>query len=435
MMKSDPSKPPKATKSIPVPQRKRWRLLVLLAVLVILAIYAWRKTEYARGLRIAETLLNSEENLRAIAHLEALQAKFGDQAPLRLLLAQAYRQSGKKDLFLRQLQLGQALGLDSETVRGEKLLFDAQLGTLPDAELQIGQWMQENILSFDDAARSLVFGMLRNQDTDAATRFLAMWEQQSPDMAWIPTFRGMMHVMRRDWKNALAVLEPALAKHPDFIPLYQQMGTAYQGDQQLEKAEKLLERYLQSEPENLDAWLGYSEVLRKLGKAEEALEQLQPLLKSIDLSPSLQLQAAKLYLDANAPQKTIDMLNRISQTWPEDVEVASTLSQAHQRLGNESFAAKYAEIADEGQKETVLADRMLFGLLSNPDRTAQQCYDLGHLLLHKKSREGGVYWLEAALKLDENFVPAHRDMAIFYDRIGKPQLAAVHRRYIPSDQP
>jgi hypothetical protein len=26
-------------------------------------------------------------------------------------------------------------------------------------------------------------------------------------------------------------------------------------------------------------------------------------------------------------------------------------------------------------------------------------------------------------------------MAIFYDRIGKPQLAAVHRRYIPPDQP
>ena len=435
MMKSDPSTPPEATKSIPVPQRKRWRLLVLLAVLVILAIYAWRKTEYARGLRIAETLLNSGENLRAIAHVEAMQAKFGDQAAFRLLLAQAYRQSEKKDSFLRQLQLGQSLGLDSETVRGEKLLLDAQLGTLPNAESQIGQWMQENILSFDDAARALVLGMLRNQDTDAATKFLAMWEQQSPDMAWIPTFRGMMHAMRRDWKNALVELEPALAKHPDFVPLYLQTGAAYQGDQQLEKAEKLFERYLQSEPENLDALLRYSEVLRKLGKAEVALDKLQPLLKSLDLSPSLQLHASKLYLDANAPQKAIDILTKTSQTWPQDVEVASTLSQAHQRLGNESLASKYAEVADEGQKETVLADKMFFELISNPSRTAQQCYELGHLLLHKQSREGGVYWLEAALKLDEKFVPAHRDMAIFYDRIGKPQLAAVHRRYIPPDQP
>jgi tetratricopeptide (TPR) repeat protein len=413
----------------------RWRLLALLAILVALAYFAWRTSEYSRGVTIVEKYLRSEENRLAIAAIAPLQTRFGDQPKLRLLMAQAYRQSGERVPFLRQLEVGQSLGLSAEAIRGEKLLFDAQAGTLPDAESQIGQWMQENILSFDDAARALVLGMLRNQDTDAATKFLAMWEQQSPDVAWIPTFRGMMHVMRRDWKNALVELEPALAKHPDFVPLYVQTGAAYQGDQQLEKAEKLFERYLQSEPENLDALLRYSEVLRKLGKAEVALDKLQPLLKSVDLSPSVQLQAAKLYLDANTPQKAIDILAKTSQTWPQDVEVASTLSQAHQRLGNESLASKYAEIADEGQKETVLADKMFFELISNPNRTAQQCYELGHLLLHKQSREGGVYWLETALKLDENFVPAHRDMAIFYDRIGKPQLAAVHRRYIPPDQP
>jgi DNA-binding PucR family transcriptional regulator len=114
------------------------------------------------------------------------------------------------------------------------------------------------------------------------------------------------------------------------------------------------------------------------------------------------------------------------------VEVASTLSQAYQRLGDEQRSSVLAEIADQGQKQTVLADRILFELLNNPNRTASQCYELGHLLLHKQSRENGVYWLEAALKLDENFAPAHQDLAIYYDRMDQPQLSAVHKRYLAS---
>lgn len=374
-------------------------------------------------------------NRQAIATVEQLQARFGDQAKLRLLMAQAYRQSGQKVPFLRQLEVGQSLGLSSEAIRGEKLLFDAQLGILPDAESLIGQWMQDNILAFDAAARSLVFGMLRRQDFEASDRFLAMWEQHFPDSPWIPTFRGMQHLARRDWKNALAELEPALKKHPDFVPLYLHAGTAYQGDQQFEKAAELFARYLQSEPENLDGWLKYSEVLRKLGRAEDSLAKLKPILASAKLPASLQLQVAKLYLDADAPQKAIDTLSKLARKWPEDVEIASTLSQAYLRLGEDPLSEQYAKVADEGQKQTVQADRMLFELLNNPNRTPQQCYELGHLLLHKQSRENGVYWLEAALKLDDQFVPAHRDMALYYERIEEPQLAAVHRRYIPADQP
>ncbi|MBU6239411.1 MAG: tetratricopeptide repeat protein [Planctomycetes bacterium] len=430
-MKPHTRRPPdsKANKRSPL------RLLVLLGIFIFLATYAWRNFEYSRGIAKVEGLLRSEENHTAIAQVEKLHARFGDQLRLRLLLAQAYRQSDQKGPFLRQLELGQVLGLDAETIQGEKLLFEAQSGTMPDAESQISRWMQDNVLAFDAAARSLVFGMLRKQDFESANRFLALWEQQFPDSPWIPTFRGMQYIARRDWKNALAELEPALKKHPDFVPLYLYSGQAYQGDQQFEKAAKQFERYLSSDPENLYGWLNYSEVLRKLGRTDESLEKLQPLLHSKKLPITLQLQIAKLYLDVQTPQKAIDILSKVAVTWPEDVEIASTLSQAYQRLGNEKLSEKYAQIADEGQKQTIDADRMLFELMSNPNRTPQQCYELGHLLLHKKSRENGLHWLEAAIKLDDRFVPAHRDMALYYERINEPQRAAVHRRFIPTEQP
>jgi tetratricopeptide (TPR) repeat protein len=174
--------------------------------------------------------------------------------------------------------------------------------------------------------------------------------------------------------------------------------------------------------------------LRKLGKAEQALARIETILSISDpskpIQPSLRLQIAKLYLDVDESQKVIDTLSGLAKLWPEDVEIASTLSQAYQRQGDEPMSASYAAIADSGQKQTVLADGMLFELLNNPNRTAEQCYALGHLLLHKKSRENGIYWLEAALKLDEKFAPAHQDLALYYDRTEQPQYAAIHRRYL-----
>ncbi|MEK0425983.1 MAG: hypothetical protein RJB11_2074 [Planctomycetota bacterium] len=420
---------------------QRLRLAVLLAVLGSVAVYAWRTRQWSNGLEVAQRLLHNEENRQAIAALDGLRGRFGDSAQIRLLLAIAYRQLGNKDAFKRQLELGESMGLSAETVQAEELLFDAQLGILDAPEARIANYMEANPQAFDTAARSLVFGLLRNQDTQAVDRFLPLWQTQSPDAPWIPTFRAMMQLTRRDWKNALLEIEPALKKHPGFVPLYLQAGIAYRGDQQLELAESMLDRYLESQPDNAEALLMYSEVLRKLGKATEALDRIEKGIKSLSdpsrqIQPSLTLQIAKLYLDAEQNQKVIDTLDRLSKLWPEDVEIASTLSQAYQRLGDESRSVAYAAIADTGQKQTVLADRMLFELLSNPNRTAQQCYDLGHLLLHKQSRENGLYWLEAALKLDENFTPAHEDLVLYYERIGQRQLAAVHQRYIgPTAKP
>ncbi|MFN9511127.1 MAG: tetratricopeptide repeat protein, partial [Planctomycetota bacterium] len=326
---------------------QRLRLAVLLAVLGSVAVYAWRTRQWSSGLEVAQRLLHNEENRQAIAALDGLRGRFGDSAQIRLLLASAYRQLGNKDAFNRQLELGESMGLSAETVQAEELLFDAQLGLLDAPEARIATYMESNPQAFDTAARSLVFGLLRNQDTQAVDRFLPLWQTQSPDAPWIPTFRAMMQLTRRDWKNALLEIEPALKKHPGFVPVYLKAGIAYRGDQQLELAESMLDRYLESQPDNAEALLMYSEVLRKLGKATEALDRIEKAIESLSdpsrqIQPSLTLQIAKLYFDAEQNQRVIDTLDRLSKLWPEDVEIASTLSQAYQRLGDESRSVAYA---------------------------------------------------------------------------------------------
>ncbi|MCY2999844.1 MAG: hypothetical protein NT168_17230, partial [Planctomycetota bacterium] len=165
----------------------RLRLPFLLGLLAIVSVYAWQRMQFQRGIGSVESFLQSEENAKAIAALESLKARFGERADLRHMLARAYRQSGKKEPFERQLELAQGLGLRSEAVQAERFLFEAQLGALESLESRVADFMVSNERMFDDAARSLVFGLLRNQNTEAVDRFLPLWESQSPSAAWIPT--------------------------------------------------------------------------------------------------------------------------------------------------------------------------------------------------------------------------------------------------------
>ena len=405
----------------PPPTRQHhWRLRLLIACLLLLALYAWKQNTYRNSIKNIETLLSNFENNQALEQINSLQQSSGDSSRLRLLQARALRQSDNHNDFLKQIEKSKVLGDPPATLESELLLEQAQSGSLKDPITAIGAWLESHPEDFESGAHALVLGLLKQQKFDLAVSFLNAWNTQNPNSPWPPLFRAMLHISKREWKLAIDLLEPSLTSHPDFVPNYLQAATAYDGLQDFSKAEQALARYLQSVPNDQDAWLKYSEALRKLGKADIALQQLQQKVAPQNRSPSLQLQLAKLLLDVDANQQAIESLSLLANIWPEDIEIASTISQAYQRLGNSSQSQYYANIADQGQKDTQNIDRLLFELLSNPNRSAEDCYKLGHLLLHKQSRENGLYWLGAALQINPNFQPALQDIALYQQRAKIP---------------
>lgn len=416
------------TSNPPTNQRpNHWRLGALLICLLLLALYAWNQNAYRQSISNIEALLSNFENEQAIRQIQKLQQSSGDSSSLRLLHARALRQSDNQNAFLKQIEKSKQLGDSPTDLESELLLQKAQTGSLNDPITAISTWLEAHPQDFEIGAHALVLGLLKQQKFDLAISFLNAWDTQNPDSPWVPLFRSMLHISKREWKLAIDLLEPSLTSHPDFVPNYLQAATAYDGLQDFSKAEQALARYLQSVPKDQDAWLKYSEALRKLGRADFALDQLQEKLSAQERTPSLQLQIAKLLLDNDANQQAIESLAPLAKIWPEDIEIASTMSQAYQRLGNQSQSQYYANIADQGQRETQNIDRILFELLSNPNRSAEDCFKLGHLLLHKQSRENGLYWLGAALQINPNFQPALQDIALYQQR--------AKISFIPSNSP
>jgi len=414
----------------PVRRSSKWRLLLLLAALIGLSWVAYQRFEQSRAWSRVQDAIEVRDGHRALAEVESLENRFGRSGESCLLSARAFRHLGDRSGFARQIDLAKQYQADAKRIRIEELLFEAQRGTLPDVESQMGTLMQEAPYDFEEIAQALVYGLLGRQQVGKAMEFLLLWEHQSPGSPAIPVFRGMEAISRRDWKRAKELLEPAIREHADYVPIPRLLGIAYSGLNENESAAQAFDRYLSKVPEDQDAVLKYAMVLKKLGNSEEALAQLDRLVRSGNRSTDVRVQAAKIHLEQNASQKAIELLAETSRLWPEDVVVASTLSQAYQQLGDEPMAERLAAIADRGQQDIAKLDGMTMKLVTSPVKTAEECYALGHLLMHKQSRENGIYWLEAALAIDENFAPAHQDLVHYYTQTNQPQYAKVHQRYL-----
>jgi tetratricopeptide (TPR) repeat protein len=418
-------------------QWAKFRWIVWLGLLLVvcgLAIPRWL-SQY--GFDRIRTALDRHDNVAALREIESLERWIGIGPESSLLAARAHRRLADTRSFERCLQRAKDLGGDPQRIQHEYDLQRARLGQLPELHTKIDALLEQQPDDFEESADAILRGLLLQQDIAHAVQLLVAWESESPDSPGVALFHGMLSLWRRDWKMAKERLEPAMSRHPDFVPYWLQLGIAYVGLREDESAERLLHRYLEKVPSDTSARLRYVDVLSRLGRGTEALTHAESLIQSGHRSTDLRLQAALLYLDQKQPERAIEILGRTASDWPEDAAIASAMSRAYALLENQSAADRFAEIAQVSQKALQPADAMYFALISDPQPKANACYELGHLLLHKQSRENGIYWLEAALRLDERHAGAHRDLAHYYRKTDQASLAQVHERYLetPPESP
>lgn len=415
----------------------RTRLVLLLAILLGLFGLAIPRWLYqARILEIKQSLAQHDNKL-AIEKIDQWELWFGWNAETSLLAARAYRRIADLPSFHRRIERAKEVHGDRTLIRHEENLQKTSMGLVPNLSSQIETMFSERPEDFEETADAIVQGLLLQQDIENALRLLVVWESQSPDSPAVPLYYGVLALRRRDWKLAREKLEPALERHPDFVPYLLQLGIAYSGLGEDQLAADRLERYLQHVPTDTNASIKYADVLIRLGRPEDALRILEPLISAGNGSIDLRLQAGRLYLEQSQPDRTLAVLSGAARAWPEDAAIASAMSRAYALKGDDANAGRFADIAAKSQKELEKADAMYFSMIGKPTASAEECYQLGHLLLHKQSRENGIYWLEAALRLDQKHQGAHRDLAHFYLQTDQPEMAKVHLAYLeqPVDTP
>jgi uncharacterized protein HemY len=102
--------------------------------------------------------------------------------------------------------------------------------------------------------------------------------------------------------------------------------------------------------------------------------------------------------------------------------------QALQSAGNSKLADEQLQKSERVRSQTTQLSELKTHRLAASPLDPALYVELGEILIKTGHADQGLRWLSEALSLDPAFRPAHAVIADYYEKNGKPELAAPHRR-------
>lgn len=228
-------------------------------------------------------------------------------------IAVALQQSAEAETAYRR-----ALELDAKNKRANLGL--AQLfindNNLPEAIAAA----QAAIAAGEDSA--LVFSLLgnaqfRNKQFDAALTSLTEALRREPNNAQALRDRAEVFLARNDVPHAITDLQALLAQEKN-VAVSLRLASLYRATKQYDEAIKIYQQVIVADAANQDANLALAEVMIESGKAENAIAQLEALLKAAPTRADLRSQLAVLLLSTQ-PEKALEQYELAAQQEPNNL--------------------------------------------------------------------------------------------------------------------
>jgi tetratricopeptide (TPR) repeat protein len=175
------------------------------------------------------------------------------------------------------------------------------------------------------------------------------------------TLLGTSHLGQQDYVLAARYLKRATAINPSFAPAYNQLGYAFRFLEQYQEAGEAFKKYTELIPNDPNPYDSYAELLLKLGRFDESIEQYRQAL-SINghfANSYLGIAAALMYQEKHDDARA-------------EIQKASSLA----RNDGEKRAAIFAKVVsyiDEGNAEKALRE------MDNEFALAEQINDMGNM--------------------------------------------------------
>ena len=93
---------------------------------------------------------------------------------------------------------------------------------------------------------------------------------------------GTNYFVQQEWGKAIAEYKRAIKIDPEYAGVYNLMGYAYRSLEEFDKAEKIFKKYTELIPDDPNPYDSYAELLMKIGRYVESIEQYQ---KALDMNP------------------------------------------------------------------------------------------------------------------------------------------------------
>jgi tetratricopeptide (TPR) repeat protein len=406
---------------------KRWRWVLLGAGLALAAagLAAWFFRPDPR-LAAAERALEHHDYTGAYDHLRDCLRRRPDDPRLLFLAARTARRAGLYEQAEKHLGACQRLQGKSDAIALERALARAQRG---DAEIE--PYLTARVEK-GDPDTLLILEVLIQYYLDTYQLFKARdcldrYLERRPDDVQALLGRGYIWERLFYYNGAANDYRRAVLVEPENDHARLRLAETLLIVGPPEEAAEHFERLRQRHPDSPAARLGLARARRQQGRTAEARELLDALLAEQPRHAGALAERGRVALDEGDAERAAGWLRQAVALALSDRTALYNLyncllacgADVEARDCRERLARLDADLSRLGQLTKVV--------LRTPHDPAPRC-EAGLLFLRNGEEEEGVRWLNMALHEAPGYRPAHRALADHYQRTGRPELAARHRR-------
>jgi tetratricopeptide (TPR) repeat protein len=385
----------------------------------------------AQQLARARDALDRQELTTAIDHLQAYIHAEPGSAEGYFLLAQTLRRDGQWDAAEASLTTAQRLGYDAQLVRREEGLAGLQRRGVRETPTDGLVALAQSADARPALWEALYRGDLAARNWDRAGLWLHVWLERYPD-DWAPRLWQADLLYRfKNYDRSRADYERVLELRPDVGTPLLKLGLielANRGD--YAEAAPYLERYLERDPDNLEAHLGLARCAAARGDLAAARTRLRAILAEAPRHAEAALLLGTVEADAGQDDEALRWLRVAEREGADALAVTHQLAQALRRLGRAGEAEAYARRFGELREAHRAVEDAARAVDLHP-KSADRAFEVGRLCLVIGNEDRALMWFSSALQLDPGHQATHAALAAYYAKQSDPNAAAraeLHRR-------
>jgi Tfp pilus assembly protein PilF len=407
-----------------------WALgaLLVLAGLGALAGPAWRYVTFRREHERAERALADYDFEEALEHLRVCVDLRPDDAPTRLLAAQAARRANRYPEAEEHLNAYSDLPGKS-TAEGalERALLEAQRGRLEKVYEPLYEYQQTRHPRTEEILEALAVGLAETYQVRAAGSWLEKLLEQYPGNVPGRILRGQLSETVGNKDQALADYHRAVRDHPDNGRARLRLAEALVRYNEPAEAVEHFEWLRARRPDSVPALLGLAGSYARTGRHDRAREVLRDLLARHPDDGDALLEWGKLLSEEGELAEAERALRRAVAAQPFVKEAHYQLALCLRRRGKESEAREHLRRRDAIEADEKELERAYRESLKH-DRDPRPRWRAGVICLRNGQEGEALRWFDGALQLDPNHKPTHEALANYYERKGDAERARRHRR-------
>lgn len=280
-------------------------------------------------------------------------------------------------------------------------------------------------------------------ELDEADQYIAHLVERAPNNPMVNFIRARAAYQRDNLRDAASALQEVLAVLPEHPGSLIMLGTIQFQLGYLEQSLQSLRRYVKLKPGSVPGRKKLAAVYIRLGQTKEALETLQPLMKSAEQDPQVLLLAANIYIADEEYEKANTYLEQAAGIAPDMIAIRTQLALSTMASGATDAAIQTLKEALKKEPDASGAAMALIRIylkIQDYDSALQvadgfsrrkpqnpESYYLAALALHGKGKLSDArVRFEKALAVEPGYIPAALGLAGLDLQEGKTADARKH---------